>query len=95
MAAAKVGATIAPKAPENNTSYVVTQSEEERAFSLPTYTIEEATKQRAVLVKLHNLRVRPFLTPSYTPKRYVRARTNVPQIRPSYLKLGMCASYHI
>jgi hypothetical protein len=64
MVAAKVGATIVPTVPDNNTSYVVTQSEEERAFSLPTYTIEEASKQRAVLVKLHNLRVRPFLTPS-------------------------------
>ena len=64
MAVANVSATIVPKAPENNTSYVVTQSEEERAFSLTTYTIEEATKQRGVLVKLHNLRVRPFLTPS-------------------------------
>eukprot|EP00966_Prymnesium_polylepis_P112124 2593652-Prymnesium_polylepis.1 len=32
----------------------------------------------------------------YTPKRYARARTNVPQnYRPSCLKLGMCASYHI
>ena len=45
------------------TSYVVTQSEEDRAFSFEGYTMADTTRLRDVLVKLHNIKVRPFYTP--------------------------------
>ena len=55
--------TVETKSSTGLTSYVVTQSEEDRAYSYSAYTIEDSTRLRGVLVKLHNMKVRPFYTP--------------------------------
>eukprot|EP00966_Prymnesium_polylepis_P121503 2807904-Prymnesium_polylepis.1 len=81
MAAAKVGATIAPTAPENTTSYVVTQSEEEPAFFLAHDVHDRGGDEAACGAReVAQPRVRPFLTPS------IGALKNL----GSWLKVEMC-----
>jgi hypothetical protein len=40
-------------------NYIVTQTEEERGFSLQTYDAEESKKCKGVLLKLHNIKLLP------------------------------------
>jgi hypothetical protein len=49
---------------DDSTSYVVTQSEEERGFTIPSYDSDDVNRNRAVLQKMMNLRLRPFSLPS-------------------------------
>ena len=42
-----------------DTKYIVTQTEEERGFSLQAYDAEESKKGQAKLLKLHNIRLLP------------------------------------
>ena len=43
---------------DGRTSYLVTQSEEERSYSLPSYDADDVARQKMVLAQMYNIRVR-------------------------------------
>ena len=51
-------------APTNQTSYVVTQTEEERGFTVPSYDADDVKRQLKVLSRMFNLRIRAHGLPS-------------------------------
>lgn len=77
MVAAIVDETLKPTADLKGTSaggltsYVVTQTEEERSFTLPTWDNANTTNGRNVLIVLHNIRLRPHKLPTLAGMRKV------------------------
>jgi len=55
----------------STTSYVVSQSEEERGFSVPTYSLDEVKSQSGVLVTMYNAKLTPNSLPSVAKMKKV------------------------
>lgn len=52
--------------------HLTTQTEEERAFSVPGYEMSDKTRAEAMLVKMFNIRLRPHFTPIIATQKKIQ-----------------------
>ena len=70
--AATAGAGTGGDDPHSVTNYVVTQTEEERGYTVPSYDADDVRRQKAVIDKMHNLKMRPHELPTLGQLKKIR-----------------------